>query len=402
LVSAGCGSSEARIAARVERYSIGDTVVVRTIAGSVWGETKTLQAELRIGALDGSDEYLLGKVRSIAVGPDESIYIFDAQARALRKYRSDGSVAITLGREGSGPGEYRQPDSGLGVLPDGRVLLRDPENARIAVYAPDGTPLDHWRILGGHYSPRPIYVLPAGQALTVVSGTSSTGQPFTGLVRFTAMGRTLDTLFAPERTVKAPVISLRRGVVRMSTDVPFWPSTQWTFSPLGYFIVGVSSEYRFDQLRAGAVHRVERVVSAVAVHAEERATTRHRLEADYQRRSPDWTWNGPDIPDTKPLWKRIFAGRDGRMWVLRHVTAERVEISLTDERRSDEAAPEWREPVMFDVFDPDGTYLGEVLAPNDMKMAPEPVFNGDNVWAVTVDSLGVEFVTRFRLGPSGE
>jgi hypothetical protein len=90
------------------------------------------------------------------------------------------------------------------------------------------------------------------------------------------------------------------------------------------------------------------------------------------------------------------------MWVLRHVTAERVEISLTDERRSDEAAHEWREPVMFDVFDPDGTYLGEVLAPNDMKMAPEPVFNGDNVWAVTADSLGVEFVTRFRLGPSGE
>ena len=47
--------------------TIGDTTVVRTLSGSVWGAEATLVPEVSIGELDGPEEYLFGWVFSIAV-----------------------------------------------------------------------------------------------------------------------------------------------------------------------------------------------------------------------------------------------------------------------------------------------------------------------------------------------
>lgn len=54
--------------------TVGDTVAVRTIAGSVWGDTAYLEAEVSIGMIEGPDEYLIGDPRSIAVGAGGEIY----------------------------------------------------------------------------------------------------------------------------------------------------------------------------------------------------------------------------------------------------------------------------------------------------------------------------------------
>jgi hypothetical protein len=60
-----------------------------------------------------------------------------------------------------------------------------------------------------------------------------------------------------------------------------------------------------------------------------------------------------------------------------------------------------REPVAFDVFEEDGTYLGRVV--NDMGFStfPTPVFGSQYVWAATSDELGVERVVRFRISLPG-
>ena len=57
----------------------------------------------------------------------------------------------------------------------------------------------------------------------------------------------------------------------------------------------------------------------------------------------------------------------------------------------------WVEPVRYDVFEPDGTYLGAVVPPEEFEPFPRPVFEGDYVWTVTEDELGVERVVRFRI-----
>ena len=112
---------------------------------------------------------------------------------------------------------------------------------------------------------------------------------------------------------------------------------------------------------------------------------------------PGWRWDGPPIPDEKPAFGDLYAGRDGRIWV--GVPQEGIEEDNPDyDPREEGSLPtRWREPTAFDVFEEEGVYLGRVEAPADFSAYPTPVFDGDHVWAVTRDELGVQRVVRFRL-----
>lgn len=81
-----------------------DTIVVRTVRGSGWGGDARLVADLRIGQTDGPDEYLFGRVASIAVSPDGIISAFDAHVRALRAYAPNGRFVRSIVAKARRPG----------------------------------------------------------------------------------------------------------------------------------------------------------------------------------------------------------------------------------------------------------------------------------------------------------
>ena len=397
----GCGEPAAETELEVERSAIGDTTIIRTLAGSTWGVPRRLEQEIRIGTFDGADEYMLGDVAGIAVAPDGAIYVYDRQVPALRKYAADGQYLATFGGEGGGPGEYKNSDGGLAVLADGRVLLRDPANGRINVYSSSGEVLDHWDLRGGFFTSRPLYVDTAGTAYTQIWGSREDGERYEGLRPVNGPGAGADSLLAPHWDFEPASLTFSSERMTMISSVPFSPRPTWTFSPFGYFIGGIPTRYAIDLfLPDGTVRRVERVVEAVPVQPDEKASAREVMTARFRQNAPDWSWDGPSIPDAKPAYQTLTAGRDGRLWVQRSVPGERVEGVDEAPASPGEVPPErWREPVVWDVFEPDGTYLGEVRAPDGFRMYPKPVFDGDTVWAVTVDDLEVEYVTRFRAVP---
>jgi hypothetical protein len=107
LALVACGGESGGPGAEVWRASVdtaGDTITVRTLSGSVWGDTATLVAEVTIGTLDGADEYLIGDPVAIAVGADGVIYMLDQQVPVVRAYAPDGTWLRDMGREGGGPG----------------------------------------------------------------------------------------------------------------------------------------------------------------------------------------------------------------------------------------------------------------------------------------------------------
>ena len=398
-VLAACGG-DAGPSLSVERDTIADTVVVRTLAGSAWEGHRTLETDVRIGTFEGEEAYMLGDVAGFAVGPDGAIYIYDRQVPALRKYGPDGTYVATFGREGGGPGEYKQSDGGLAVLPDGRVLLRDPGNARINVYSPEGETVGHWSLRGGHFTSRPLYVDTAGRVYTQIWGSSETGERYGGLQSYGPDGTLGDSILAPDWGFEAPTISVSGEGFSMMNSVPFSPTEHWTFSPRGYMIGGVSDRYAVDLFRPdGSVLRLERVVGEVPVQADERAYAEERATHSFRRASGDWKWNGPAIPAHKPPFRTLHAGRDGRLYVQLWTPGERIpddEVESVDDPNA--PPPErWREPVVYDVFEEDGTYLGQIHAPEIFRTHPQPVFDGERVWAVTTDDLDVQYVTRFRV-----
>lgn len=389
---------------QAERDTVGDTIIVRTTAGSTWGAPRRLVPELRIGEVSGADEYLFGQLSALALDSAGRIYAFDSQLPALRVYDTDGRFLRTIGGEGAGPGEYRQPDpNGLAVLPDGRILLHDPGNARVNVYSPDGESLESWPMRGSAWTDYPLFTDTAGHVFAYVWNRGPGGG--NGLLKLSPEGEPLDTLALPKWDYQAPTISARSGGSSQTWSVPFSPGSRWTWSPRGYFIGGLSTRYAIDIFRPdSAVLRIERLTEPVAITAGEKAAQEHRARTAMQRMDPSWRWNGPPIVGTKPPFRGIHTDRDGRIWVRLHAPGREVATG-TDAGDAPpgqpSAPPEWTEPILFDVFDPDGRYLGQVEAPEDFRTSPLPVLGTERVWAVAEDELGVQSIVRYRIQDAG-
>jgi len=183
-------------------------------------------------------------------------------------------------------------------------------------------------------------------------------------------------------------------------QVPFTPTVAWTYSPLGYMVGGISTRYAIDLFIApDRVLRIERADwDPVPVLDAERAEQEDIMIANMRQTEPGWRWRGDPIPATKPPWASFFVGERGRLWVLLHQEAYQIE---TDEEISDRPGEiptqTWVEPVAFDVFEPDGRYLGMVRAPRGFSRYPYPVFRGDTVWATVRDELEVPYIVRFHI-----
>jgi hypothetical protein len=341
------------------------------------------------------------------VGPGGEIYLVDDQVPVLRQFGPDGTWVRDIGREGGGPGEYGDPDGGLRVAADGRVMLRDPGNGRMSVYSADGEYLDGWMLPGGggFNTSNQMTVDTAGRVYTLIVkniGVTVTEWQW-GIARIADGGAPVDTLTPPDFEFDEWIVSGESENSSSMSSVPYGPGITWAVSPHGYFVGGLSTDYSFDLYTEPMVLRIEKVWEPVSVDRTEAALLRERMEERFKSRFPGWRWNGPDIPDIKPPFDELFVAEDGRIWVQVH--SKSVEFMTVEEAREEEEATgrtanRFREPVEFDVFEPDGTYTGRVLAPDDFQMAPQPVMRGDTVWAVTADDLGVQRVSRFHLEPA--
>jgi len=227
-------------------------------------------------------------------------------------------------------------------------------------------------------------------------------------LRLTAGGTIVDTLSAPTfdfpvplLTATAPGTSGGRRVV-----LPFAPSPIVVLSPHGYFITGIPNRYSFELLRprpGAAVWRtgdpvmsVRRLsVPSIAVTREEASDYQKSITSFMRAIDASWSWRGPSIPQRKPAFRRIFVGDDGRIWIGLHTTAElNRAVNISSTSNLVEATNRWIEPGIFDVFEVDGRYLGQVRFPRDI----EPYrARGDTVIAITVDGDGFQSVRRFRL-----
>jgi hypothetical protein len=385
--------------------TIGDTIAVRTVSGMVWPDTARLVEEIRIGSMDGADAYVFGEPSALALGPAGEIVVLDAQVPVVRVYGPDGVHRVDLGRKGGGPGEYERPD-GIAVLQDGRVAVRDPGNGRIVLFSLDGETAGGFPhpTGGGFNTSSPLWVDRDGVAW--VTTLKHFGRPpweweFI-LIGVTPDGEVTDTIEAPRFEYDRRMVTASRENSSSQRTVPFTSQAVWAFSPLGYFVGGVTGEYRVDLLRVDRpVLSIRREAhEPVPVLPEEAAERRTRITEGLQRGYPGWRWNGPGIPDTKPPLRDVFADADGRIWVV--VSRPGRETMTAAEareeaRRTGRTPLRFQEPPAFDVFDSEGRFLGPVAAPPDLQLDPAPLARGDSVWAVARDELGVPSVVRYRL-----
>ncbi len=341
-------------------------------------------------------------IGSMAVDQGGGIYVFDWQVPALRYFDSKGRYIRTLGREGSGPGEYgtwtdmffqlhqlpgqqRELAAFTGALTvrrDGTIVLADLSHARLNLYGADGRFAAQWSLPGGIYSRQGIAVDTADH--TYVSIVTEPILPTAALkvayLRLDAEGNALDTI---------PVPALE-GEPQARPLGPTDRSKEHAVSPLGHMVVGVNDHYSFEVRRPeGPTVRIEKVYEPVSFSTNELAEW--RAVSDWLKRH-DHPGQISNVLNSKLAFGSFLTDQRGRIWVRVHVEARKDEaIEMTSRELGGPPLISWVEPAVYDVFEPDGTYLGQVRFP--WRTWPL-VVHGDTAWGVRRGDFDEQYVVR--------
>ena len=393
------------------------------------------------GSSATDDEYIFSSIVEMLPLRDGSLVLVDRGPPLIaRVYNAEGKFVRSLGRQGDGPGEYRNP-AGIAQHQDGRILIRDADG-RISVYGSSGpgaqffAPASSGTAVGGDF----LSVAPGGTVQMRTTSFSPRAQVFApDILRIKPDGSFIDTLHGPVISSDGST-RLAASADRATTTltIPYSPTTEIAFSPLGYFVLVHTGKYQIDlrvprtsSMTNGApstwrdgdpVISIRRSVVPVVIAEEERAEARKRIEDGMRRMQSNWQWNGPDVPRVKPAIKSILFGADGSIWVPLSQPSQRVVLSRdggsasggavlvgagggggadVGGARGDRSAVTpptsivaWREPQLYDLFSPDGTYVGQVAVPSGTTIITR---KGDHAWGLTRDSDGVLTVHRFRI-----
>jgi len=93
----------------------------------------------------GNDPRHFNKPTDVAVARDGTFFVSDGYGNArVLKFAADGTLLLTWGSQGAGPGEFDLPH-GIALDEQGRVLVADRSNARVQVFDQSGKFLGQWQ-----------------------------------------------------------------------------------------------------------------------------------------------------------------------------------------------------------------------------------------------------------------
>ena len=118
---------------------IEDGVVIAENAGLYMADTLAWTIDttdvVKIGLLDGPEEYIFGRIGGVLITPEGHIMVGDALFKELRLFDEKGQFVRRVGREGEGPGEF-DGITGLLRMDGDTIAVTDQSNQRVDLLDP--------------------------------------------------------------------------------------------------------------------------------------------------------------------------------------------------------------------------------------------------------------------------
>ncbi len=387
---AGCGGdgTSGGASGATVTDSAGVRIVENSGSGSWIGDDRwSVEEVFRVGGIDAGPDAQFGAVISVDVDAQGRVYVADQQARQVSVYSSEGELVSRAGAPGDGPGEIGAMFMGM-FERNGEIWTIDPGSQGIQRFDPNGEFLGaipfnimsgvpirmdeidagvvaQRRSMGmdgstvgggdavatiGTETPDTLLVLPAGEGFTMQGGVPQYNffapEPIWDVADDGSTVRAMNDVYRFE--IRNPAGELSTIVIR---DVPPQPVTETAQRKI---LDGV----REMMIQAGAPPQAVEPILAQATFAE-----------------------------TFTPVAQVLLEADGHLWVQR--TGQLAEVVEEDDfDMQDLGAPIW------DVFDADGVYLGQLDLPG--RFQPLRMIDGV-LWGLDRDELGAPSVVGMRV-----
>jgi hypothetical protein len=355
-----------------------------------------LAPELRIGSENAAD-YSLSNVAHLTVHPRTgAVYIAQPQEGLIRVYDAQGRFVRTIGRKGSGPGEF-QGVYRLGWRAD-TLYAPDTRLPRISLFSAQGKHLGTLGAAGvslGQHFPNvyPVGLLANGSV--VARSNLSAGLMVNGVVTSVPVAEV-----SREGRLRGHLPSLRardtQGAIRGANSItffkqPFPDQSAFALAPDGSSVVVVHAPPAED--RAAARFQVIRLRSASdTVYSRSYRYTpqpvpREVVDSIVEERLHELIGRGMSrpaaekavrdalkIPAYLPPLRAVLLGQDGRVWLQ-------------------QTGPGGG-PARWLVLDPTGGIIAEAAVPDGAQLLE---VHNDVAWGVELDELDIPYVVRYRI-----
>lgn len=330
---------------------------------------------LTIGTADGDPATQLYEVGAVLRLDDGRILVANTGTHEIRIFSASGEHLTSLGREGSGPGEFRWP-RGLWVLPGDSLAVVDFE--RMTVFDSNGAL--SWSAPRGHSPVHMAY--PGGMVLNSLDVGEALlepgyARPTKALLRRSVHNAQADTLF------------LLSGdeLFRLASDggmsiyaAPFGARRLLGASEKGIVTANGGVAEVMELTHTGALRRIVRrqvdqvpVTRAAIDSMEGQLLQQARNDLQRERRTRlfrEWSY-----PAHRARYDRLLIDSEGFVW-LRESQIEATASSV------------------WTVLDPDGRWLGDVRTPPALDIRQ---IGWHFVLGVVADDMGVERVRLYGL-----
>lgn len=388
--------------------SVRDSASVRIVTNAAPDRPRDVDEVLRIGVVDGAEEYAFDGIRDVALAPDGSIWVSDSHP-SLRRYSMDGVYLNSAGGAGEGPGE--SPRGYGDVWVSGSSVLTYSYTPDLQLFDRDGTLVATRRFDQGAAAAVPLGAADGGWYFRRT--VFPTGQASRARVPWTVLTGGISDLELDSLLILPGQPVSRRGSHGWGNGSYFdgFPSLTAASGKL-YYSHATDYEIRVFDGSGTLTSIVRRSVPPVEFGPDMLADVQTEIEIGWREtlgatvdeaslRSMLQAIEPRDGPDRLPHLDLVLAAPDGTMWVRRADTHPRpAALAVATAMGYIRSAwlPRWKADSTFDVFGPGGEYLATTRFP--AEFVPTDA-TSDRLYGMITDQLDVHYVVAFELGAGG-
>lgn len=348
--------------------------------------TFIFKEDLTIGVREGDENYMFGERVYFNVDKDGNIFVTDWDRKRIQKYGPDGKYLLTIGREGQGPGEFRnvwEPEFDKG----GNLYVVDISQKRISFFSRDGGYLKQIGFPQTNVSSS-LYLNSRGHFLLAADETKAEGEDG---VRWETTVGLYDDKFQPvevfhreNHEIKTPggreEDSIAQSWAAGMSDTAFKPAPHYLLAPNDEIFFGYSNSYEINVYspEGKLVRIIRKDYDPATVTAKDKEQYEKVQGAEFLRFLPAQLDNAKKkalklirYPKYKPAYQDFTPADNGWLFVI----VDSGENGAT----------------ILDVFDAQGNYIARTEAPIPSEMLR---FKKGKAYAIATED-SYKFVKRF-------